>query len=138
MSIGPEGVTAEYVDAYGDVLSRTRHEIDRPARPEQIAAALHSAARPRPGTGTKPRLAVVSAADPVDRRTGRLVHLPQSPFLLGELDPVEILSAHVDGPVTVDNDVNWAARAERDHAAAALDHFAYVFLGEGARLRDRQ
>jgi predicted NBD/HSP70 family sugar kinase len=32
----------------------------------------------------------------------------------------------------VDNDVNWAARAERDHSgAAAPDDFAYVFLGEG-------
>jgi hypothetical protein len=31
----------------------------------------------------QPRLAVVSAADPVDRATGRLVHLPDSPFLLG-------------------------------------------------------
>ena len=136
ISIGPEGVTAQYVDAYGDVLSRTRHEIGRPARPEEIAAALRTAARPRPGTGTgtavKPRLAVVSAADPVDRRTGRLVHLPQSPFLLGELDAVETLSPYVDGPVTVDNDVNWAARAERDHTpSGALDHFAYVFLGEG-------
>jgi predicted NBD/HSP70 family sugar kinase len=66
-------------------------------------------------------------ADPVDRRTGRLIHLPQSPFLLGELDPAEVLAPYVDGPVTVDNDVNWAARAERDHApAAALDHFAYT------------
>jgi len=78
------------------------------------------------------RLAVVSAADPGDRGTGRLVHLPGAPFLLGELDPAGVLAPYVDGPVTVDNDVNWAARAERDHARpAALDDFAYVFLGEG-------
>ena len=62
------------------------------------------------------RLAVVSAADPVDRATGRLVHLPDAPFLVGELAPVELLAALVDGPVIVDNDVNWAARAERDAA----------------------
>jgi hypothetical protein len=30
---------------------------------------------------------MVSAAHPVNRRTGRLVHLPDAPFLLGELDP---------------------------------------------------
>jgi predicted NBD/HSP70 family sugar kinase len=68
----------------------------------------------------------------VDRATGRVVHLPGAPFLLGELDPAGVLAPYVDGPVTVDNDVNWAARAERDHArTAALDDFAYVFLGEG-------
>jgi predicted NBD/HSP70 family sugar kinase len=42
-----------------------------------------------------------------------------------------VLAPEVGGPVTVDNDVNWAARAERDHAGAALDDFAYLFLGEG-------
>jgi predicted NBD/HSP70 family sugar kinase len=34
----------------------------------------------------------------------------------------------VAGPVTVDNDVNWAARAERAHAG---EDFAYLYLGEG-------
>jgi predicted NBD/HSP70 family sugar kinase len=80
------------------------------------------------------RLAVVSAADPVDRASGRMVHLPDSPFLLGDLDPVDVLAPLVAGPVTVDNDVNWAARAERAAAAdgdAARDDFTYVYLGEG-------
>jgi predicted NBD/HSP70 family sugar kinase len=72
------------------------------------------------------RLAVVSAADPVDRATGRLVQLPDAPFLVGSLDPVRILTPYVRGPVTVDNDVNWAARADADG-----DDFAYLFLGEG-------
>jgi predicted NBD/HSP70 family sugar kinase len=64
------------------------------------------------------------------------VHLPDSPFLIGELDPVAVLAPHVGGPVTVDNDVNWAALAERDAAqvpggAGPLTDFGYVFLGEG-------
>ena len=63
------------------------------------------------------RLAVVSAADPVDRESGRLVELPDAPFLLGELDAPAVLAELVEGPVTVDNDVNWAARAE--HATGA-------------------
>jgi predicted NBD/HSP70 family sugar kinase len=119
VSIGPEGVVAEQVDAYGDTVSRTERELARPARPEEVAAALRAVAAPA-------RLAVVSAADPVDRESGRLVHLPDSPFLLGELDPVALLAEHVMGPVTVDNDVNWAARAEPGPA-----DFAYVYLGEG-------
>ena len=98
----------------------------RPGPPAPEAAADQS--------GGPVRLAVVSAADPVDRATGRMVHLPDSPFLLGDLDPVAVLASLVAGPVIVDNDVNWAARAERDHRAAGagpLDDFAYVYLGEG-------
>ncbi len=78
------------------------------------------------------RLAVVSAADPVDRESGRLVELPDSPFLLGALDAPAVLAELVDGPVTVDNDVNWAARAEHSHGdAAGVRDFVYLFLGEG-------
>ena len=74
----------------------------------------------------------MSAADPVDRGTGRLIQLPDAPFLLGELDPAEVLAPYVGGPVTVDNDVNWAARAERDGAPpGALRDFAYVYLDDG-------
>jgi len=133
VSIAPAGIVAECIDAYGEVVSRAEEQISRSARPEQAAAALRiAAARARTGAGLTPRLAAVSAADPVDRATGRLIHLPDAPFLVGELDPVQILASHVDGPVSVDNDVNWAAQAERDHAGtAALDDFAYIFLGEG-------
>ncbi len=132
VSIAPESVVAECVDAYGDAVSRAECPLDRPARPEDVAIALRTAAASAQlGAGLTPRLAVVSAADPVDRQTGRLIHLTDAPFLLGELDPAAVLAPEVGGPVTVDNDVNWAARAERDHAEAALDDFAYLFLGEG-------
>ena len=152
VSIAPGGVVAECVDVYGDAVSRAERPLDRPARPDDVEVALraaaatawHSAVQPevaqpevaqpevaQPGAGLTPRLAVVSAADPVDRHTGRLVHLPDAPFLVGELDPAAVLAPEVGGPVIVDNDVNWAARAERDHAGAALDDYAYLFLGEG-------
>jgi predicted NBD/HSP70 family sugar kinase/DNA-binding transcriptional ArsR family regulator len=69
---------------------------------------------------------------PVDRVTGRLVHLPDAPFLVGELSPADILAPLVDGPVETDNDVNWAARAEQAHAGpGALADFALFHLGEG-------
>jgi predicted NBD/HSP70 family sugar kinase len=75
---------------------------------------------------------VVSAAGPVDRATGRLVRLPDEPFILGDLDAAEVLRPLVSGPVVVDNDVNWAARAERDSADPPPGgDFAYLFLGEG-------
>ena len=133
VGIAPDGVVAECVDAYGDTVACARREIGRPATPERVAATVRAAAEAaRHAAGRTPRLATVSAADPVDRASGRLIQLPDTPFLLGELDTVAVLAPHVDGPVTVDNDVNWAARAERAAAAdGELDDFAYLFLGEG-------
>jgi predicted NBD/HSP70 family sugar kinase len=133
LSIAPEGMVAEWVDAHGDTLARTEHHIARAASPDQVTAALRAAVvdaqQVRRAT---PRLAVVSAADPVDRGTGRLIQLPDAPFLLGELDPADMLAPYVDGPVTVDNDVNWAAMAERDCAPpGALRDFAYLYLDAG-------
>ena len=133
LSIAPAGVTAECVDSYGDVVARSGNRIDHPARPPQVVAAVQAATRQVHDAVRSPcRIAVVSAADPVDRSSGRLVHLPDAPFLIGELSPVELLSPYVCGPVIVDNDVNWAAQAERaTDAAAALDNYAYIYLGEG-------
>ncbi|GAA4609881.1 putative NBD/HSP70 family sugar kinase [Actinoplanes octamycinicus] len=152
VTITPEGVVAERLDVYGDTVARATRRIDRPARPDRVAAALHEVATELAGAGSEGadpgaagggaqadragsdgqpvRVAVVSAADPVDRATGRLVHLPDSPFLVGDLDPVAVLAPFVTGPVVVDNDVNWAALAERDSAPDLRD-FAYLYLGEG-------
>jgi predicted NBD/HSP70 family sugar kinase len=125
VSIAPAGIAAERVDAYGEIVARFDRRLPRDATPAAVSATLAEAAAV---PGGRPRLAVVSAADPVDRATGRLVHLPDAPFLVGALDPVAVLAPHVDGPITVDNDVNWAARAEREHAGP---DFAYLYLGEG-------
>jgi predicted NBD/HSP70 family sugar kinase len=137
LAVAPEGIVAEAVTVHGEVLDRAGRGVHRPARPDEVAAAVREVAgRVREASGSPVRLAVVSAADPVDRATGRLVHLPDAPFLIGDLDPVETLSGLVDGPVLVDNDVNWAARAERaadggaDGAGGPAD-FAYLHLGEG-------
>src|SRR5690349_3648120 len=114
VSVAPEGVAAETVDAHGDVVTRSTEHVERPARPAQVERSIRAAVRSAHGDPSRPlRLAVVSAADPVDRATGRLVNLPDTPFLVGELSPVDLLAELVDGPVLVDNDVNWAARAER-------------------------
>ncbi len=131
IGIAPEGVIAECVDAHGDTAGRAHTAIDRPALPERVAAAVRRTVAKASSMAT-PRLAVVGAADPVDRVTGRLVQLPDSPFLVGELDLVGILTPLVDGPVITDNDVNWAARAERDASAGnATGDFAYLYLDEG-------
>ena len=132
VSVAPAGVVAEIVDARGSVLARGEAAVARPARPRQVASALRLAGTEAARQAPSPvRLAMISAADPVDRASGRLVHLPGAPFLLGELSPADALTEVVHGPVVVDNDVNWAARAERDAAGQAWTDVFYLCLGEG-------
>jgi predicted NBD/HSP70 family sugar kinase len=133
VSIAPEGITAEIVDAHGGVVARTVEPAGRLARPAAVMASVRQAGRRAAAEARAPiRLALVSAADPVDRATGRLVSLPDAPFLVGELSPAEALGGLVAGPVLVDNDVNWAARAERLVAEpGSMDDSVYLYLGEG-------
>ena len=137
VSVAPEGVVAEVADARGRVLARGEAAVTRPARLRQVASALRLVATEVAGQAPSPvRLVMVSAADPVDRASGRTVHLPGAPFLLGELSPADVLAEAVPGPVTVDNDVNWAARAERDAAerdapGQPWSDVFYLYLGEG-------
>ena len=132
IAIAPEGVVAETIDPRGTVRARATGTVERAADPVRVRRTVRATAR-RGATerGLPVRLAVVSAADPVDRRTGRLVHLPDAPFLLGELSPVAALDGLVVGPVLVDNDVNWAARAERNARPERLEDFGYLYLGDG-------
>jgi predicted NBD/HSP70 family sugar kinase len=133
VSIAPESITAEIVDAHGDVVARAVEQAGRPLRPAAVTASVRQAGRQASALARAPlRLAVVSAADPVERATGRLVSLPDAPFLVGELSPAQVLADLVAGPVVVDNDVNWAARAERLAAEpGSMDDFVYLYLGEG-------
>lgn len=136
VAIAPEGVVAEVVDVRGGVTGRGTTVVSRPARPATVARAVEGAVRAAleqaaaAGAGAV-RLSVVSAADPVDRATGRLVHLPDAPFLVGALDPGAGLAALVEGPVLVGNDVNWSALAELAADEGSSRDFAYFYLGEG-------
>ncbi|GAA2744817.1 ROK family transcriptional regulator [Terrabacter aerolatus] len=136
VSITPQGVTAESVDPFGTVVASSDVPLDRSAGAYAVTPALRTAlGRVVSGSGRRLRLGVVSAADPVDRDTGRLVHLPDAPFLVGDLDPRAVLASAVEGPVLVDNDVNWAARAEQAAgqagAAGGSADFVYLYLDEG-------
>src|ERR1700760_56985 len=44
VSIAPEGIIAECISPYGEVISRAEQAVDRPVRPDQLAAALRAAA----------------------------------------------------------------------------------------------
>lgn len=135
VSIAPQGVAVEVLNAAGGVTGRAVEPVRRPATPEAVTGVLYQAARSALGD-RRARVAAVSAADPVDKATGELVHLPDAPFLLGAMSPAATLAPLIDGPVVVDNDVNWAARAEQAARAGAdpadaADDFVYLYLGEG-------
>jgi len=133
LGVGPQGVVGELVDAFGGVRARVQEPLAATSDGDEARRVLDSVARTVGGSaGGLIRVAVVSAADPVDRATGRLVHLPDAPFLMGDVDAVAVLAPLVAGRVQVDNDVNWAARAERAiGAATGTDDFVYVHLGAG-------
>lgn len=134
VSIAPDAVTVECVDARGAVHARSARALPGTTRAATVRRELKAAASEVVSQVIRrPALAVVSAADPVDRTSGCLVHLPDSPFLIGEFDPVKELAAFVTGEVVVDNDVNWAARAEAVALAGTGQDadFTYVHLGSG-------
>lgn len=136
LAIAPEGIVVEVLDAAGNQLARAARDVDRPAKPATVRKLMAGATRSAMRTLAVDHatVAIVSAADPVDRASGRLVHLPDAPFLVGDLDPTTTLAAFVHGPVYVDNDVNWAARHEqaaRRRGGESMDDFAYLYLGEG-------
>lgn len=122
LDIAPDAVTGEVVDAFGDVVEQAAVPVDHAPSAALTTLATDLAER-APGPV---RTAVVSVADPVDRRTGAVVSLPDSPFLVGELAAAELLAPVVRGPVTVDNDVNWAAGT-----VTGLRDFVYLHLGRG-------
>src|ERR1700761_6868807 len=67
VSIAPEGIIAECISPYGVVISRAGQAVDRPVRPDQLAAALRAAATQAvaglgPGVPAAPTTPVAPAA----------------------------------------------------------------------------
>jgi predicted NBD/HSP70 family sugar kinase len=132
VQIAPGAVVAETVDSHGEVHSRVEMDVTRHSAPTVATRILKQTARAALRDVQAPiRVAVVSAAGPVDRHSQRLIQLPDAPFLSGALSPAKVLQPLMDGPVLVDNDVHWAARAERAADPSTMDDFAYLYLGEG-------
>ncbi len=130
---GPDGLVAEVLDVRGEALRRAARTTPAPVAAAELApllvALVEEATADLPGPV---RACALSLAGPVDRTSGRLVHLPHSPFLVDELDVRPLLEPLLQVAIEVDNDVNWAALAERDAGVAAgLDDFCYLHLGHG-------
>jgi predicted NBD/HSP70 family sugar kinase len=138
MHAGPEGVLSEVVDLHGNTIHRSERPVNSPITPRRLAGAIDRVAKLANESAPGPALAIsMSIADPVDQRSGRITHLPNSPFLIGELRPHEVLARAGFTPdcVVIDNDTNFAAIAEhRQGVAQDLEDFGYLWLGAGIGL----
>lgn len=130
---GPQGVVGEVVALDGRVLATRNRSLTVPVTSGALGRALVSVCRALTSDSPGPvRAVTLSVADPVDRRTGRVVELPASPFLVGELDPVRLLADVVPVRPLVDNDVSWALLAEQHQGVATgVDDVLYLYLDEG-------
>ena len=78
----------------GRTVASRRRSIPVPVTPGALGRALVDVCRSLAADSPGPiRAMTLAVADPVDRRTGRVIELPASPFLVGELDPVDLLDA---------------------------------------------
>jgi predicted NBD/HSP70 family sugar kinase/biotin operon repressor len=133
IGVGPEGLLAQTRDLRGELVGQLEQPTPSPVTESRLNPLLDdlvtTAVRAAPG----PVLgSAMSVAGPIDRVTGRLVQLPDSPFLVDELRPRELLAGLLGPGLEVDNDVNWAALAEyHEGSAAELDDFCYCHLGHG-------
>ena len=133
VSVAPEGVVAETHRRPRRRASHGNRSTSR-GRPDRRRSAGTARRGPRQRSRTshdEPRLAVVSAADPVDRATGRLVHLPDAPFLLGELDPVDVLAGSSTARSSSTTTSTGRHGPNATPSRRSLDDFAYLYLGEG-------
>lgn len=132
VSLGPDGVVADTFDLRNQPLAHAERPVRAPVDDAEVRPILLAAvADVRGETEGAVRSCVVSMAGPVDRQTGRLAPSAYAPFLVGRFAPAEVL-ADLSVAVEVDNDVNWAALAERELGNATdLDDFTLCYLGEG-------
>lgn len=132
VSIGPAGVLVDTYDLTGRPTGRVHRAVQVPTDAARLGPVLTDAVRAAVAAAGPVRSVAVSVAGPVDQGTGRLVALPDSPFVLGELAPRELLDPLLEVVPQVDNDVNWAALAEHHEGAARdLEEFFFVYLGPG-------
>ena len=132
VAIGPDGVRVDTFDLRNGPLAHAEEPVRAPVDGADLAPVVRAAVEAVVGqTKGTIRSCVVSMAGPVNRQTGQLAPSAYSPFLVGAFAPAEVLRPFAPA-VEVDNDVNWAALAEREHGNATdLDDFVLCYLGEG-------
>jgi predicted NBD/HSP70 family sugar kinase len=106
-----------------------------PADPHRLTRAVRTAVRrhTRAAQDRGPlRVVSLSVANPVDPIRGEIIPMPHSPLSSRLRNVKAVLGKLGDTAVLVDNDVNFAARAERELGVAQqASSFGYFYLGAG-------
>lgn len=134
---GPGGVCVRAVGVSGRVVRTAHRPVRAPIAADALTDLIGEASR-EAADADRVRAVVIAVADAVDRHTGRLVHLDDTPFVHGTADlraGLAGLPGFETATVEIDNDANWAAAAERSHGASRdVDDVAYLYLGDGLGL----
>ncbi|MFF5504918.1 ROK family protein [Streptomyces roseolus] len=131
VDVTPEHIAVRTADITGAVLGETVAPVparpDRKALVEALRTALGRVPTPQP-----PRSVVVGVQGAVDPTTGRLAYASEEDMAAWLFPDVERTLGEALGlPVRIENDVNLAAVAERDHAAADCPDFVLLWADEG-------
>ncbi|WP_197676456.1 ROK family transcriptional regulator [Nakamurella panacisegetis] len=135
LQIDQSGLRLESLDLTGRVFFDRHHPPGPPGDAPALITALRKALTQTLTAGAAHgpvRGGVISLANPVDPVTNHIIAMPDSPFPEGQAPLDQVLGDLIAAPVTVDNDVNLAAAAERaSGVAAGVDDFAYLYVGAG-------
>ncbi|QXQ09916.1 ROK family transcriptional regulator [Paeniglutamicibacter sp. Y32M11] len=120
-------------DLRGTLLHDTSADLPHSITPAEFDSTLRELISTAVSTTGSPCLAATaSQGNPVDPLSQRPVVLPASAFPEGRGDVGALLRTFCDGPVRLDNDVNWATLAEqRMGVARGIDELINVYLGPG-------
>lgn len=127
---GPHLVVGESRDVRGGLVRRVERPVGLTVTADELLGELAGALSALTASGgtrgaSSVAATTVSVADPVEHRSGRLVHVPGSPFVRGEACLRDVVGAAAE----IDNDVHWAAVAELHQGQT--DTFLQLYLGAG-------
>lgn len=120
-------------DLRGTVLHETGIDLPEDLTPGDLENTLRALiAEAVASTGTRCLAATASLGNPVDPHSQRPIALPDAPFPAGVGDLLSVLREQCDGPIRLDNDINWALLAEHQAGSArGVDDVVLCYLGPG-------
>ena len=136
LEVDQAGTRVQGVDLMGKMFLDNNYPPVEPGDASSQIRLLHRVVRSavKAGTGAHGQLraAAFSVANPVDPVSQAIIAMPDSPFPEGHVRIDELLPDVGGVNLLIDNDVNFAALAERAFGLARdVSSFAYLYVGAG-------
>ncbi|MDC8831256.1 ROK family transcriptional regulator [Alteromonas gilva] len=134
IAIGVKQIQLRLTDLSLKVIREHCFSIDPAWQQDDLSEAVIRFIRLATQDQSPPLLAIgVSVAVPVNSQTGDIHALPYSKFtVIHGINFKQVLSETFGCPVIIDNDVNWAALAEKTIGIArGVANFVFIYFGEG-------